>query len=187
MSAGVEGVDGSGQLESGVHAELGVGARQVRLDRMLADVEVDAASFEEFLERFFTDLGAVMHASTVLIGDRLGLFRAMADCQWMAPEDWPPPPARTPATSANGSVPRPAFPASRFVGFDYHEGSIALARRAAAAAGVVDRCTFETATAKDYPGTEYGWSPSSTPSTTWATPPVLPPMSWRRWPTTGSG
>ena len=48
-----------------------------------------------------------------------------------------------------------AYPASTFVGFDYHDGSIAAARRAAAAAGVSDRVRFAVASAKDYPGSGY--------------------------------
>jgi 2-polyprenyl-3-methyl-5-hydroxy-6-metoxy-1,4-benzoquinol methylase len=47
------------------------------------------------------------------------------------------------------------YPASRFVGFDYHQPSIDAARKAAAEAGVGDRVSFETASAKDYPGTGY--------------------------------
>jgi SAM-dependent methyltransferase len=46
-----------------------------------------------------------------------------------------------------------AFPASHFVGFDYHDASIVVARKAAAAAGVADRVSFEVAGAKEYPGT----------------------------------
>jgi SAM-dependent methyltransferase len=45
-----------------------------------------------------------------------------------------------------------AFPASRFVGFDSHTGSVEAARKAAAAAGLSDRVRFEIANAKDYPG-----------------------------------
>jgi Rv2258c-like winged HTH domain len=30
------------------------------------------------------DLGALMHAATVLVGDRLGLFRAMVDGTWVS-------------------------------------------------------------------------------------------------------
>jgi SAM-dependent methyltransferase len=45
-----------------------------------------------------------------------------------------------------------AFPKSTFVGFDYHPGSIELAREAAKKAGVSDRVKFEVAQAKDYPG-----------------------------------
>jgi SAM-dependent methyltransferase len=45
-----------------------------------------------------------------------------------------------------------AYPQSTFVGYDYHEPSIAVARRRAAEAGVGERVTFEVAGAKTYPG-----------------------------------
>lgn len=48
-----------------------------------------------------------------------------------------------------------AFPNSTFVGFDYHEGSIEMARERAAEAGVSDRVRFEVAPAANYPGTGY--------------------------------
>jgi SAM-dependent methyltransferase len=48
-----------------------------------------------------------------------------------------------------------AYPASTFVGFDYHEPSIAHARAAAEKAGVADRVSFEVASAKSYPGNAY--------------------------------
>jgi len=48
-----------------------------------------------------------------------------------------------------------SFPRSTFHAFDYHPESITTARRAAEAAGVADRITFEVAPAKDYPGTGY--------------------------------
>jgi len=48
-----------------------------------------------------------------------------------------------------------AYPASTFVGFDSHAGSIELARQRARAAGVADRVTFEVASATDFPGTGY--------------------------------
>ncbi len=48
-----------------------------------------------------------------------------------------------------------AFPASRFVGFDYHDQSIDRAREAAKREGLGDRVRFEVASAKDYPGTDY--------------------------------
>lgn len=48
-----------------------------------------------------------------------------------------------------------AYPASTFVGFDYHTPSIEHARNAAAAAGLGDRVRFETARAQDYPGSDY--------------------------------
>ena len=46
-----------------------------------------------------------------------------------------------------------AYPASTFVGFDYHEPSIAHARAAAKKAGIADRVSFEVASASGYPGT----------------------------------
>ncbi|MFI5325484.1 MAG: class I SAM-dependent methyltransferase [Candidatus Rokuibacteriota bacterium] len=48
-----------------------------------------------------------------------------------------------------------AFPGSRFVGFDYHQGSIEVARQVAKREGVADRVTFEVASASNYPGTDY--------------------------------
>ncbi len=45
-----------------------------------------------------------------------------------------------------------AFPASRFVGSDYHEGSVKAATAAAERAGVADRVRFEVASAKDFGG-----------------------------------
>ncbi len=48
-----------------------------------------------------------------------------------------------------------AFPNATFVGSDIHAPSIEAARKAAADAGVADRCTFEVATATSYSGTGY--------------------------------
>jgi len=48
-----------------------------------------------------------------------------------------------------------AYPKSTFVGFDYHDKSIELARAAAERAGVSDRVTFEVAAAKNFPGSGY--------------------------------
>ena len=48
-----------------------------------------------------------------------------------------------------------AFPASTFVGSDYHEGSITTARERAAEAGVADRVSFEVAPASSYAGSGY--------------------------------
>ncbi len=47
------------------------------------------------------------------------------------------------------------YPQSEFFGFDYHAGSIDLAKAAAAREGVGDRVTFEVASAKAYPGKDY--------------------------------
>ena len=42
---------------------------------------IDEQRLEEFMHRFVGDLGAAMSAALVVIGDRLGLYRAMADCE----------------------------------------------------------------------------------------------------------
>jgi cyclopropane fatty-acyl-phospholipid synthase-like methyltransferase len=44
------------------------------------------------------------------------------------------------------------YPNSTFVGTDPHEGSIQVARKAAAQAGVAERVNFEAADAKEYTG-----------------------------------
>ena len=48
-----------------------------------------------------------------------------------------------------------AYPNSAFTGFDYHDGSIEMAKERAKEAGVSDRVNFEIAKAKEYPGTGY--------------------------------
>jgi SAM-dependent methyltransferase len=48
-----------------------------------------------------------------------------------------------------------AFPNSTFIGSDYHEGSIAVARQRAIEAGVGDRARFEVAPAAAFTGRDY--------------------------------
>jgi hypothetical protein len=48
-----------------------------------------------------------------------------------------------------------AFPASTFIGSDYHEGSIRTARERAREAGVTDRVSFEVAPSASYSGRAY--------------------------------
>jgi SAM-dependent methyltransferase len=48
-----------------------------------------------------------------------------------------------------------AYPASRFVGFDFHAPSISTATQRAEEGGVTDRASFVQGTAKDYPGNDY--------------------------------
>jgi len=48
-----------------------------------------------------------------------------------------------------------AFPNSTFIGFDYHEASIATARARAIDAGVGDRVRFEVAAATQFPGARF--------------------------------
>jgi SAM-dependent methyltransferase len=48
-----------------------------------------------------------------------------------------------------------AFPASRFFGFDYHGPSVKVATERAQKAGVAERVSFQEASAKDFPDTDY--------------------------------
>lgn len=48
-----------------------------------------------------------------------------------------------------------AYPDSTFVGIDYHDHSIDVARERAEEANVADRVSFEVATAEEYDGSEY--------------------------------
>jgi SAM-dependent methyltransferase len=48
-----------------------------------------------------------------------------------------------------------AYPQSRFLGFDYHDASVEAAHRAAEAAGVADRVTFDVASATAFEGNGY--------------------------------
>jgi SAM-dependent methyltransferase len=49
-----------------------------------------------------------------------------------------------------------AYPKSQFFGFDYHQPSLDRATVLAKEAGVGDRITFAPATAKDFPGKDFG-------------------------------
>jgi SAM-dependent methyltransferase len=48
-----------------------------------------------------------------------------------------------------------AFPKSKFFGFDYHDGSIQAAREQTREAGLSDRASFETRSAKSFPANGY--------------------------------
>ena len=48
---------------------------------------VDQVKLDEFMGRFVGDLGAALSAALVVIGDRLGLYRAMADGGPVTPEE----------------------------------------------------------------------------------------------------
>ncbi len=48
---------------------------------------VDEGRLQEFVGRFAGDLGAALHQTTVLIGDKLGLYAAMNDGEAVTPEE----------------------------------------------------------------------------------------------------
>src|ERR1700759_5154258 len=48
---------------------------------------INEDKLNEFMGRFVGDLGAALSAALVVIGDRLGLYRAMADGSPLTPEE----------------------------------------------------------------------------------------------------
>src|ERR1017187_1920290 len=48
---------------------------------------VDQDKLDQFMGRFVGDLGAALSAALVVIGDKLGLYRAMADCEPISAEE----------------------------------------------------------------------------------------------------
>jgi SAM-dependent methyltransferase len=48
---------------------------------------IDEAKLQEFMGRFVGDLGAALSAALVVIGDKLGLYRAMGDGEPVSPEE----------------------------------------------------------------------------------------------------
>jgi hypothetical protein len=48
---------------------------------------IDQSKLDQFMGRFVGDLGAAISAALVVIGDRLGLYRAMADGKPVTPEE----------------------------------------------------------------------------------------------------
>src|SRR5689334_1067002 len=43
------------------------------------DMTINEEKLNEFIGQFVTDFGAAMHAATVVIGDKLGLYKALAE------------------------------------------------------------------------------------------------------------
>jgi SAM-dependent methyltransferase len=47
----------------------------------------DAVKLGAFMEKAVVDMGAAMHATLVVVGDKLGLYKAMAGAGWMTPSE----------------------------------------------------------------------------------------------------
>jgi 2-polyprenyl-3-methyl-5-hydroxy-6-metoxy-1,4-benzoquinol methylase len=87
---------------------------------------VNPDKLSAFMGKAVGDIGAALSANMVLLGDKLGLYKAMAK----------------------------AYPRSTFIGFDYHKPSILTARKRAKEAGLKN-VTFAAAQSTNYPGKEY--------------------------------
>lgn len=47
--------------------------------------EPEESRLNDFMEKAVADMGAAMHATLVVVGDKLGLYKAMAGAGWMTP------------------------------------------------------------------------------------------------------
>lgn len=50
-------------------------------------VEPDESRLNAFMEKAVADMGAAMHATLVVVGDKLGLYKAMAGAGWVTPAE----------------------------------------------------------------------------------------------------
>jgi len=46
-------------------------------------LEFDQSKLNAFMEKAVMDMGAAMHATLVVVGDKLGLYKAMAEGGWL--------------------------------------------------------------------------------------------------------
>ena len=67
---------------------------------------IDEQVLGDLVGRALGDFGATLGAALVVIGDRLGLYRGLADLGPLTRRPWRPTPARWSATSGSGSRPR---------------------------------------------------------------------------------
>ena len=71
------------------------------------DSVLDQGRLQDFVGRFAGDLGAALHQTTVIIGDKLGLYAAMGDSAPLTPAELAERTRPTSATFASGSARRP--------------------------------------------------------------------------------
>ncbi len=57
------------------------------MDAAVMARQIDESKLNEFMEKVVADLGAAIHATLVLIGDKLGLYRAMAGAGPLTPAE----------------------------------------------------------------------------------------------------
>jgi len=63
---------------------------------------IDENKLHEFMGKAVGDIGAAMHSILIALGDRLGLYKAMADSKPVTLASWRNGQARMSGTSANG-------------------------------------------------------------------------------------
>ena len=65
-------------------------------------VAVDGDKLMQFVFRAVDEVGATLNAALVVMGDKLGCYRAMAGAGGLTPANWPSAPAPLSATCASG-------------------------------------------------------------------------------------
>ena len=66
---------------------------------------LDMVRLDQFMGKFVSDLGATFHAGMVVIGESLGLYKALAEAP-SPPSSWPAKPAPMRGMCVNGPAPR---------------------------------------------------------------------------------
>ncbi len=84
---------------------------------------LDQQKLNEFVMKFVGDLGATLHASTVIVGEKLGLYKAMADAGPISPEELA---RKTGTTERNVREWLAAQAASGYVDYDPANGNYTL-------------------------------------------------------------
>ena len=74
---------------------------------IIEDAPLDAEKLEQFVLRAVDEVGATLNAALVVMGDRLGLYRALAGAGELTSGELAARTGPASATCANGSTPRP--------------------------------------------------------------------------------
>jgi SAM-dependent methyltransferase len=86
-------------------------------------LEFDESKLNAFMEKAVADMGAAMHATLVVVGDKLGLYQAMAGAGWLTPAELA---ARTSTTERYVREWLNANAASGYVAYDPDTGRYQL-------------------------------------------------------------
>src|SRR5437764_949667 len=111
---------------------------------MTATTSIDEERLNSLLGQAVVEFGATVNAALVVLGDPRGKLDAGGRIATIGC-----------GQGAWAIIMAEAFPKSRVHGSDYHQGSIAEARRLAAEAGVDDRATFAVEPAEALAGGSY--------------------------------
>jgi len=60
---------------------------EVKMETLSGSPAIDEAKLNDFMGKAVMDMGAAMHATLVVIGDKLGLYKAMAGAGWLTSKE----------------------------------------------------------------------------------------------------